>query len=260
MTKKMMATKRNWGVHPEILSAGPRHLYREGSIIATLLKYLSKGKVLDAGSGSGSLMVRLAELGFSVVGLEIAIGAVKYSIGEIQNKGLSDVRVLQGSITELHFHDGYFDGIVCGEVLEHVEKDALAVDEFRRVLKPGGICVVTVPAGPELWDTTDEWAGHIRRYSRENLCDLFKRNGFKVIRAFHWGFPLGRLYHALVSRPLYRKMGREKVLTHDNDQRVRKIAHLNILSPFISKIFRLDDLFNWLPFGTNLMLVAKKYD
>jgi SAM-dependent methyltransferase len=246
--------KKNWGAHPEILSAGPRHIYRETMIARALSKYLKKGRILDAGSGSGSLVVQLARMDFSIIGLEIAIGAVRHSISEIEKKHLSNnARILQGSVTKLPFEDDYFDGIVCGEVLEHIEKDTLAVCEFERVLKPDGICIVTVPAGPELWDATDEWAGHVRRYRRGNLCELFKKSGFRIIRANHLGFPIGRVYRAFIFRPLYKKMSKEKFLTQENNLRV-----MNMLSPFISKIFRFDDIFNWLPFGTNLMLVAMK--
>lgn len=51
---------KNWGAHPEILSAGPRHIYREAMVARALSKYLKKGRILDAGSGSGSLVAQLA--------------------------------------------------------------------------------------------------------------------------------------------------------------------------------------------------------
>jgi SAM-dependent methyltransferase len=59
------------------------------------------------------------------------------------------------------------------DVLEHVEHDGAAVTEFRRVLRPGGLAVVTVPASMRLWSDWDVSLHHFRRYDRGNLCALF---------------------------------------------------------------------------------------
>ena len=50
------------------------------------------------------------------------------------------------------------------DVLEHLEDDARAVREFHRVLQPGGIAVITVPADMRLWSDWDESLLHFRRY------------------------------------------------------------------------------------------------
>jgi SAM-dependent methyltransferase len=48
-------------------------------------------------------------------------------------------------ITNLSIEDGYFDGIICSHVLEHVVEDKVAMREFYRVLKPGGWAIIQVP-------------------------------------------------------------------------------------------------------------------
>ena len=59
------------------------------------------------------------------------------------------------------------------DVLEHIPDDAAAVREFARVLAPGGLCVVTVPADMALWSDWDVALHHQRRYDRRGLERLF---------------------------------------------------------------------------------------
>lgn len=59
----------------------------------------------------------------------------------------SDVDV-QADITDLPFADGDFDAIICSHVLEHVPDDAQAMRELRRVIKPTGWAVISVPLSP----------------------------------------------------------------------------------------------------------------
>jgi 2-polyprenyl-3-methyl-5-hydroxy-6-metoxy-1,4-benzoquinol methylase len=96
--------------------------------------------------------------------------------------------------------------VISSEVLEHVENDRKAVKELWRVLKKRGVCAVSVPANPDLWDKSDEWAGHKRRYTKEGLISLFEGNGFKIEEVFFWGFPLVRIYNRFFSE-LYKKRG-----------------------------------------------------
>ncbi len=79
-----------------------------------------------------------------------------------------------------------------------MQEDRKVVREFNRVLKLGGICVVTVPINPELWDLWDEMAGHIKRYKKQELIELFEGNGFKIEKLNFWGFLLMRFYHRTI--------------------------------------------------------------
>lgn len=76
------------------------------------------------------------------------------------------------------FEDNTFQSVLCNQVLEHVFKPDLLISEIFRVLKPGGICLLTVPF---LWDEHEQPFDYAR-YSSFGLKYLFEKNGFKVIR------------------------------------------------------------------------------
>jgi SAM-dependent methyltransferase len=134
-------------------------------IIAALVRRLELppgAEILDAGCGSGRNMVDLTRYG-SVTGLEIADASVHWA----RNRGIGEV--VQGSIADAPFPDGRFDFAVCLDVLEHIADDVGALRELRRVVRPGGMLLVTVPAYQSLWSEHDVINHHKRRYTRRSL-------------------------------------------------------------------------------------------
>ncbi|MDR3719250.1 MAG: class I SAM-dependent methyltransferase [Bryobacteraceae bacterium] len=72
------------------------------------------------------------------------------------------------------------DSVVCLNVLEHVEDDALALRHMYQVLPDGGVVVLLVPAFESLYGPIDRLLGHYRRYSKSSMRQLAGRSGFKV--------------------------------------------------------------------------------
>jgi SAM-dependent methyltransferase len=122
-------------------------------------------RILDAGCGSGRNMVELARLG-AVTGVELSDTSVELA----RERGVGEV--LQGSVMEMPFDDASFDLAVSLDVIEHLEDDVGALRELRRVTKPGGALLVTVPAYQWLWSGHDEVNHHHRRYTRRTLRGL----------------------------------------------------------------------------------------
>ncbi len=77
--------------------------------------------------------------------------------------------------------DGSLAYVTALDVLEHVPDAAAVVRGFHRLLKPGGLAVVTVPAGMALWSDWDEALHHYRRYSRPQLRALFPATHWEVV-------------------------------------------------------------------------------
>ncbi len=99
-------------------------------------------EVLDAGCGVGYGCEILAEGGASrVVGLDIATEAIE---GAIVRAG-SIAEFVLGDLEQLPFTTGSFDVVVCFEVIEHLRRRELALDELRRVLRPEGVLIVSSP-------------------------------------------------------------------------------------------------------------------
>jgi SAM-dependent methyltransferase len=176
-----------WGTAPEFV--GPRHELRERLLLDLLLSARPGPEVLDAGAGQGTLSLKLAELGFEVTSTDAAAAAV-----EVLQQRVGE-RVVRADLTSLPFEDESFDAAVLGEVLEHIEDDRAALAEISRVLRPRGVLALSVPANPKLFGPSDEWAGHVRRYTRPALLEACSAAGFTVNRCVGWGFPVSRLYH-----------------------------------------------------------------
>jgi SAM-dependent methyltransferase len=80
--------------------------------------------------------------------------------------------VVRGECTQIPFLEGSFDIVTALDVLEHIPDDRKAVAEMIRVLKPGGLLVLTVPALMSLWSDWDVSLHHQRRYLKNNLLEL----------------------------------------------------------------------------------------
>jgi SAM-dependent methyltransferase len=137
------------------------------------LGLLAHAQILDAGCGSGRNMVELARLG-TVTGVELSGTSVQLArerdVGE----------VIEGSVMDMPFDDANFDLTVSLDVIEHLEDDIGALRELRRVTKPGGALLVTVPAYQWLWSGHDEINHHHRRYNRRTLRSAAQSGGWEL--------------------------------------------------------------------------------
>ena len=191
----------NWGDAPELY--GPRHDYRESLIMRRVRRLaVPGGQALDAGAGAGSLALKLAGAGFRVTAVD-GSEAFAARLGErLAAAPGGPHRALRGDMSALPVPDAAFDLVTCAEVLEHLEDDAAAARELHRAARPGGLLLVTVPAGPHRMDWTDRWAGHHRRYDVAGLERLLGDAGFVDLDVRGWGFPFTGLYHRHVYRPM----------------------------------------------------------
>jgi SAM-dependent methyltransferase len=101
---------------------------------------------------------------------------------------LPTVPLLQFDMRSCPLPDRTVDAVVMLNVLEHIDRDADALREAWRILKPGGIAVIEVPAGPDLFDDYDRQLMHHRRYDMQTLAGRAREAGFEILRRSHLGF------------------------------------------------------------------------
>jgi SAM-dependent methyltransferase len=158
-------------------------------------------RVLDAGCGTGFNLLALRHLG-RAVGIDLAPEALAFC----QERGVLAVRA---SLLALPFESASFDAVTSFDVLYHawVTDDRAAVAEMARVVRPGGVLLVRVPALQALWGAHDVEVQSRHRYTRGELVALVEGSGLRVERASYCNsllFPL-----LLARRTLDRLLGRE---------------------------------------------------
>jgi len=94
-------------------------------------------KILDIGTGNGSLALLLAEMGHDVIGIDLSEGMLSVARKKADERGVNpDLRI--GDAESLEFADECFDAVVSRLVLWTLPHPETAISEWRRVLKPGG--------------------------------------------------------------------------------------------------------------------------
>ncbi len=170
---------------PKRIITSKNFTYRH--IVAVLNRFCRGQKVLDFGSGVGTLSLYLANQGKQVTGIEISQKAVRVAQESAQKFSLTkNISFIRGDIFSTPLL-GRFDFVICSEVLEHLKNDGQALDKIFSLLKPGSRVLVSVPSqnAPLIKigaiKNFDSWSGHLRRYSLESLTSLLKQHHFQII-------------------------------------------------------------------------------
>jgi len=136
--------------------------------------------LLDIGCGTGANLSMLrACVGerARVTGVDFSDLALKFASRDNIAQGVALARC---DALRLPFGCAQFDAVTMLDVLEHLSDDEAALCEVRRVLRPGGCYVFSVPAYQHLWSAHDEALHHFRRYELRSLHALLGQSGFRV--------------------------------------------------------------------------------
>lgn len=106
------------------------------------------------------------------------------------------VAVVQGDVLRLPLVDASVDCVLLLDVLERLDDDRAAIVEAARVLSTGGLLVAAVPAGPRLWSSHDDRAGHRRRYKGPALAATIADTGMVPEHLRYFQFLLLPLFAA----------------------------------------------------------------
>jgi len=133
-----------------------------------------RSSILDAGCGSGRTLDELRAYGVTS-GLDASPAAVAVA----RARG-HDVRL--GAIETAPYAAASFDLVTCLDVIEHTPDDRRTLRELRRLCRPGGKLLVTVPAYQSLWSPHDVANQHYRRYTAQRLRAAAREAGWELVR------------------------------------------------------------------------------
>jgi SAM-dependent methyltransferase len=203
-------------------------------------------RVLDIGGGHGSHLAHIVDEGRSVTSLELSPECVEDMKRRFAGKPFEAVAgdITDPAIVEQMGARG-FDTIVCVNVLEHIERDDLALRGMARILAPtGGRLFLLVPAHPLLYGTPDVLAGHFRRYRRRDLRERLAAAGLIPTRTYFFnGF--GAIPYGLNSRIL-----RPRTLSGPVD------TQIVLFDRYCVPVLRRLESFVRMPFGQSLIAIA----
>ena len=236
-------------------------------------------KILDVGCGRGFYIKALSIYSFpkEIYGIDTNEVYLRKATKDISDKR---IKILNASAYSLPFSDSYFDFAICSEVLAHLKEDRRALKEMFRVVKSGGILVVTVPSAnfPFLWDPLNWilerlfgthiksgffaglWNQHIRLYSPEQIKKVVESAGVKVEKLeslTFWCLPFNHYLVNLVARYLHNQF----ILGTPNSPLNKFTTHpsrpslFNLAFNFVNWIDRLNDI--WTPQNTGVSVFVK---
>ncbi len=210
--------------------------------------------IIDVGCSSGILLNLLYnEFPNGVI---VAADYVKAPLENLVHR-LPGMPLVQFDLTTCPLPDQSVDAVVLLNVLEHIERDDVALSQVARILKPAGVAVIEVPAGPQLFDVYDKVLFHHRRYRMSDLLQRMQGCGLQVLDKSHLGFFLYPAFWATKKRG-------QRYLSESRDVQM-KIVSRNITTAgshrLMHTIMRLEaKMRNWFyyPIGIRCLVTCRR--
>jgi SAM-dependent methyltransferase len=171
----------------EVMSLAPRF---NRWMFETIRPFLA-GTILEIGSGIGNISAQLLD-----AGLDSVLSDVRPQYCHRLRREFGGHPHCQGVVPLDLVHPAFdraysrllsrFDTLFALNVVEHIEDDAQALTNCRKLLRRGGRLVVLVPAYQALYNSIDRELCHFRRYTRGTLDGAFVAGGMEVERSFYF--------------------------------------------------------------------------
>jgi SAM-dependent methyltransferase len=133
----------------------------------------------EVGCGTGFVLSGIAKVlpNIALSGSEIFMDGLSHAAARIPS-----AHFMQMDARHVPFQEE-FDAIGAFDVLEHIEEDETVLAQLYNALKPEGVLFLTVPQHPWLWSTVDDYACHVRRYTRSEIETKVRESGFEILRS-----------------------------------------------------------------------------
>lgn len=189
-------------------------------------------KALDVGCGDGDIGSKIKKLGIETWGIDVA----ENSLVKSQEKGL---HIVNGDIQKrLPFEDASLDVVFAGEVIEHIADPRYFVTEVNRVLKLGGMFVLTTPnlAGLDnrfkllvgkiprcIEPLSSHHYQHVRPFTLSSLREFLKRGGFTPTDLKSNRIKVTSFLQSYVLANLFPSLGASLIIGANKTETVKKI-------------------------------------
>lgn len=236
------------------------YLHRRLIFLKNIKKFKNFKNILEIGSGSGSILAEINRVypKIKTYSMEHSHKA-KQMINHFSPKSML--------IENFKKSKKKYDAIIFLEVMEHVKDDNIFLKNIYKNLNKNGLIFLSVPAHKNKWSIIDIWAGHYRRYEKNQLINFLTENNFKIQTINSYGYPICNFAH-FVSR-FFKKnkiqtkkkrsvLNQESGIDRNIEFLIFKIVKIFPLSYIIHIICYTQLLFYKLDLGIGYFVIAQK--
>jgi 2-polyprenyl-3-methyl-5-hydroxy-6-metoxy-1,4-benzoquinol methylase len=201
-----------------------------------------RGNILEIGSGIGNISECFIETGYNITLSDVE----NFYVQKLKDR-FPQTHVLCIDLEQPEFFSRYndlvkqYDTVFLLNVIEHINRDELAIQNCSALLKDAGTLIILTPAYPSLYAKLDKELHHFRRYTQHSLKNKVLKNGFTIEKKFHFN-SLG------IAGWLYAKLFRLKKIPGGEMRVYNKLVWI---AKFLDKLF-----FNKI--GLSIIVIAQK--
>lgn len=238
---------RQWGTRKLVIDTlNPRKRFGRFMLLRYIKKQPRIHRICEIGSGSGIFSNLLAKNGYYVDGYDTDSNAVALAKRSKQR----NTTFKQSDIYDIPDKQIY-DLIISNSVLEHIKDDNKAVKKMASLIRPGGTCIIAVPANMKYMTEEDKRWGHYRRYTKKSLSEKMSKAGLIPIQSRYYAYPLLKWFYFT----FYLRASKKR----ENIIRKKHIPLYYYILNLIWPIFLIDLLWDS-PRATNVLVIARKPD
>jgi ubiquinone/menaquinone biosynthesis C-methylase UbiE len=236
----------------------PIDLASRALAVRTLVQHLpprgAGSAVIDVGCSSGFVIEDIQR-----ALPEAALIGADYLLAPLEKLGarLPNLPLLQFDLRRCPLPDACVDAVTALNVLEHIDDDRAALGHIARILKPGGVAHIEVPAGPGLYDIYDEHLMHHRRYRLADLLALARECGFQVIKGTHLGCLVYPMFALVKKRQRRLLSASPEVKRRQVAAQISQTSRSRVLAAAMRTELALGKRFSY-PFGIRCIAVLRR--
>jgi len=257
---------KNYCLKPFVTAAAPRFMLRLFLFSKIINKYFQGDsyKCAELGPGLGDVAAVTESLDRFIQLDLIEEANTACKILKQRFSKSKKINIHHTNLSDFNNNNQYYDAFFMFEVLEHIEDDLLFMQQISSLQTVGGMLVMSVPSYMKKWQKQDVWAGHIRRYERNELVTVLEKSGYEIVEIVEYGFPLINILQPLKDL-FYRHKVKSQLIDSSKktgrsgvEGRLEKRLIISIVFFVCYVCSYIQFVFKKLPFGDGFICVARK--